>query len=228
MNFGYTIINILKQQKYKISKRKIELMQTFLDRSIILDVNNIVDSKVALVDTQGICYGTIDVLKIPQVVDAPPLCLNNKTIKMLPIVILDMSESKKIAWSVTHEMCHLLSIGEYTHTDNSIYHNFGINEYEYTKSDMKLIKSNVNTCMNELINDYAVWNILNDINGDEIEPIYNGIWKFSQYLEERFTEKIDKNCFIGWYFTGNISNIKNILFDETFKSYEDIIKHLTD
>ena len=226
VGFGYDIINILKQEKYKISKSRINYMQTVLEKSVVFDVKYIVNEKVPLLDIHQNCYGSIEVLNIPQVIDVPPVCLNNRVVEMSPIMILDIYKIKENTWSVLHEICHLLTIGKYTYGDDCIYHKFGINEYEYNKTNMLLIKRDENSRMNELINDYVVWRLMETLYGHKVEPIYIGIKKFSKYLENRCKENFDENCFIGWYFSGNIPKIKKILFDINYKSYDDILEYL--
>ena len=91
---------------------------------------------------------------------------------------------------------------------------------------MLLIGNNENNCINELITDYVVWNLLDALYGYKVEPIYKGLKNFSEYLECRFTEEIDSNSFIGWYFSGQVSKIKKVLIDRSFKSYDDILEYI--
>lgn len=226
VDLAYDIINILKDEKYKIASSRIAYMHNLIESCRLIEVKHIVDDRVTLLDKEQNYYCSIEVLSIPQVIDVPLVCLNNTIIEISPIMILDICELQELSWSVVHEMCHLLSIGQYTYLDDCIHHCFGINEYQYSKSDMILIKSNENNCINELITDYVVWRLLETLYGHKIEPIYEGVKKFSEYLENRYKEDSNQECFIGWYFSGEVSKIKRILFDVNYKSYDDILEFL--
>lgn len=145
----------------------------------------------------------------PQTVDPVPIIRNGQLIKLRPVIILpDACHSLEDKWVITHEICHLLSLGEYIYdsSEKVFEHYFGINQYVYDQN-FNLISINQNDHMNEIINDAVTWHFLELINNCSIIPAN----EFIKHHCQRIRENTDLKLLIGYYFSGKIEKINQIL-----------------
>lgn len=138
----------------------------------------------------------------PQVIDFKPMLHNRNTAFFYPVMIIPESEKSENQWrwKVVHEICHLLSIGEYEIHNKKIYHKFGLNNYQYEISSNEVIctKKVVYYRENEILNDAVTWYFLERTYEDLISPPDDYIDFHCRPIKTRN----DIDTLIGCYFSG--------------------------
>ena len=134
----------------------------------------------------------------PQVIDFKPIFHNGKAEFFYPVMIIPHKNEDK--WQLVHEICHLFSIGEYEIYNKKIYHKFGVNNYQYTISDGKVIctQKNVYYRENEILNDAVTWHFLEKIHNSEILPPD----EYTAFHCQPIKKRDDIDMIIASYFSG--------------------------
>lgn len=225
------ILTILKDPSYHISEAQFSHMKMLAKSTVVYHTKKSESQLVVtLRSNKHDKLGSYIAKNIPQVIDTPPIYLNQKLYQVSPILILPSEENASADWTVLHELCHLFSIGTYGRIRTNprcadiYYHRFGINEYRYTVtgSGLKCFQCNQNNGLNELVNDFVTWHILQRLYQKEIKPIYKGIIRFHDYLKQYCSPEIQEQDFIGWYFTGNVAHIQTYLLNKKYEDYQSL------
>ncbi len=144
MNFKYITDNIIKFLS--------NLSQQSGNYNSDLFINKILSSNIIFFDRDKDDYIRIPVIsndtlmsevsveKNNKTIDFVPLYYQSQIVKIKPVVLLDNFASQ---FSVIHELCHLLSIGDYYISGENIMHSYGILSYKYAITDDKVLLTDV-------------------------------------------------------------------------------------
>jgi len=222
----FTILLILKKE-FSLSFLQIYNVIKIFCKSVIYNIDEMQPEKeyeLIICDRSHKYYDLISVKNYPQVIDIAPIYKNKKVFEFAPVLLLNFDEQSINSWCTFHELCHLFSIGTYIKTENRIIHRFGINEYVYAVNDNELILifSDEHNGMNELINDFVVWRIMQFVYKGNIEVKYNLIRKLFFYIKKFCNENVSVETFVKWYFEGKTAQTKDFLLNQRFDSYEEL------
>lgn len=178
-----------------------------------------VGDTIPLFDTSGAARAAYPFSHIrrPCAIDAPPILVDGEMILLRPVAVVPPDCSDLLStWQTVHEICHMLSIGEYTLCkDGRISHCFGLNRYWYRCSsngaqimlDSRIERSEEN----ELLNDAVTWHFLERMGKQRsrfaLQPPDEFICLRCRVLKDSpFIKQI-----VGHYFTGNTEYVDSLL-----------------
>ena len=151
-------------------------------------------------------------LSSPQVIDPVPVIINHKIVVLKPVMILPYDANTETnQWIIMHELCHLLSLGQYSQCGcyNIWKHYFGLNQYTYMQTDdeLKIISQEENFKANEIFNDAVTWHFMELVKNQPVIP--NN--KFIQRKSEKIKLRDDFCYLIGLYFSNQIESLEKYL-----------------
>jgi hypothetical protein len=222
-------LNILHRFDYQIPKQRLRQMTTLVQKADVYHVDYTeAEIIVDFHDTSGNILGNIHTTSIPQVIDSPPKWIAGRWCDVTPIVLIASAERRNSVWTEAHELCHLLSIGPYNKAISQYWHHtFGIFNYLYheTRGALEQVTATGHDGINELMNDYVTWKLLQIIQGP-VEPPYLGVKQFTSYIENCGSIGVKPEHFIGWYFSGNTANLQEILLVPHYTDFNELYEAL--
>lgn len=206
------ILDIIEGEEYGLSEHT--LFQLKLLRNTTIYTTDTLPEKIILHDMNDIPMAVYEpIRRSSQVIDPVPIFQKNEIIILKPVVVLPSTYNKpKDIWIITHELCHLLSVGRYiqnSYDKNKWFHSFGLNKYEYSSSNGKiiLISKKESFYDNEILNDAITWHFIELILEHDAEPPDKYIKSVSIKLKSR--DDIKK--IIGFYFSGQVDSLASRL-----------------
>lgn len=207
-NILYSIYRTITLKEYNLSDKNIiwlNMKLSCFDFYYIdllhneITLHDFSDNEKAVYKLQKLCA---------QVIDPIPVHQNNEFIILKPVVIVPRHISTiKDMWIIVHELCHLLSIGEYIQSIeniNVLNHNFGLNQYSYLFDNKVICINKVEfPQLNELLNDAITWHLMECIHGSKIIPPDEYILNNAKEIKNRS----DIKEIINLYFTGQINEL---------------------
>lgn len=221
------VLSFLEQEQVRIPEKRIQHMKQTVANSILYDVDNNCEY-VELRDNAGTAHGAIRVKNLSQVIDCPPVFVQQELREIAPVVVLYRGKKGISRWTFIHEICHLLSIGPYVKQPNMQWiHHFGILCYRYRETEQKLgrISMNGHVGINELLNDYIVWRIMESTDASVKAP-YHGLEIFRTYIDSCCC-RTDIQSLIGSYFSGEVKQVEEYLLNKRYASFSELYEGLT-
>lgn len=219
------VLNILHSCAYGVSPLRLREMEILARHAIVYQLKGTPDFQtMPLCDCRKRPVGNISIRSVSQTIDAPPMFHKGERIDVSPTLALTGNAS---AWTILHEICHLLSIGPYIPlAENRFYHYFGICEFSYQLENGRLERRTFqgHNGINELLTDYAAWHFMRLLCGDAV-PFYSGTERFRQYVDTLWGNDMRPEILIGWHFSGNSRNISELLLGG-YKDYESLCRAL--
>lgn len=122
-------------------------------------------------DSATSCVFRLPMLQ-PQMVDPVPMVRDGVLFRYRPFVLIpERSSAENWEWVTVHEICHLLSLGDYVRdADTGNWHHcFGINVFTYS-AEWEEIAADTDDVRNEIVNDATTWHFLERMHGKSISP----------------------------------------------------------
>ena len=216
---AFRVIEILKSPIYKIPVCRIQHMEFLVEHMVIIQANSTTENQtITLFDYQKRPVGSISIHSVSQIIDVPPIFNNGEQINIIPTLVLTENADSK---TILHEICHLLSISSYIQSkDYFLYHCFGICEFSYISRDQKTESQILSghEGVNEILTDYMAWYFMNLLYNEAL-PFYTGTIRFGKYLATLWRDDVTTETLVGWYFSGNITDISRFLLNSRYKNY---------
>ncbi|MCD8049337.1 MAG: hypothetical protein LUG52_07025 [Clostridia bacterium] len=230
--------SVLRRNEYGLTQCQYGRICSLLENVCVYYPNSETDfTEIAFKDEAGESVFRREVRSEPQAIDVVPMCIGDELKYIRPVMLLgDLTfwngDRIKEMWTAMHEICHLLSIGDYVRLkdeDAGLWrHTYGINEYFYEERAgyLRKIKFNGNARVNEWFNEYATRCFACLMNAGQI-PL-----RKSQKI---FNEITDRNCMragiaeeeiIGAYFSGNVEMVRNVLLSDEVLSYDNLEEYI--
>lgn len=196
------IINEIKKEEYGISKMNmLRILNTLQETSIY----------------------TADYNQKSCVIEQIPTLNNNQIIEKDPILYIEPIKNPEILDSVLyHEICHLLSIGEWNRTSsNTVKHISGLQNYTYKLSNSKILREgNDISELSEAFNDWVA-EILYEKIENKLYQLYskNSQKKIKNYINAKVE---DRSKAIGQYFNNNIEYLEDLLKNDKLNNLDEI------